>query len=81
MLLEKRFKEVIPNSEDEKFNWIEFYGNVALSGKSADVEKFSKAYDKWFKVSAYCPKKGFFVAIYTDITDLRKRTGAYRKKL
>ena len=69
----KRVKEVIPNSEYEKFNWIEFFGNVALSGKSAEVEEFSKAYDRWFKVSAYCPEKGFFVAMYTDITDLKNK--------
>ncbi|PRR81524.1 sensor domain-containing protein [Clostridium vincentii] len=69
----KRFKEVVPKSEDEKFNWVEFYGNVALTGKSAYTEQFSKTYDKWLQVKAYCPREGFFVAIYTDITDFKQK--------
>lgn len=69
----KTFREVIHNCEDEKFNWIEFFGDVASTGKSNFTEQFSKTYDKWLQVKAYCPKEGFFVAIYTDITDFKQK--------
>lgn len=69
----KRVSEIVPNWEYENSKWIEFYGNVALSGKSDNIEKFAKVYNKWFKVKSYCPKKGFFVAIYTDVTDYKQK--------
>ena len=38
----KRVSEIVPNWEYENSKWIEFYGNVSLSGKSDNIEKFAK---------------------------------------
>ncbi|HEY4786561.1 MAG TPA: response regulator, partial [Bacteroidales bacterium] len=36
--------------------WIKIYSKVTLTGKSADFESYYSELDKYFKVSAFCPK-------------------------
>jgi PAS domain S-box-containing protein len=61
--------EVMPGTERV---WIDRYGQVALSGKPARFEQYSRELDKFFKVIAFSPKPGQFATIFTDITE-RKR--------
>lgn len=68
MLIGRKVTEVIPGIEKEPADWIRKYGNVALGGKSIKFENYSSALKKWFSISAYCPKKGYFVSIFEDIT-------------
>ncbi|MGD6852737.1 MAG: PAS domain-containing sensor histidine kinase [Candidatus Bathyarchaeia archaeon] len=72
-VLGKRATEVLPNIQSDPSDWINLYGRVALTGESIVTERFSEARNKWYHVSAYSPQKGFFVAIFEDITE-RKRT-------
>ena len=44
------------------------YGHVALTGNALQFEDFSKSLDKYYFISAYCPTKGRFVSIISDIT-------------
>ncbi len=60
--------EVIPGTEKDPANWISKYGEVALTGKAIEFENYSEAIKKWFHVSAYSPKKGYFVTISEDIS-------------
>ena len=68
----KRVTEVIPNIEKDRANWIGRYGKVALTGKGEIFENYSESLKKWFKISAYCPKKGFFATVFEDITELKQ---------
>lgn len=61
--------EVMPGTERE---WIDRYGQVALSGMPARFEQYSRELGKFFKVIAFSPKPGQFAAVFTDITE-RKR--------
>ncbi len=61
--------EVMPGTERD---WINRYGQVALSGKPARYEQHFRELDKFFKIIAFSPKPGQFAAIFTDITE-RKR--------
>jgi len=61
--------EVMPGTERE---WIDRYGQVALSGKPARFEQHFRELDKFFKIIAFSPKPGQFAVILTDITE-RKR--------
>lgn len=62
----KTIKQVMPNADS---NMIQKYCAVALTGKPFTIEYFSLTFNKYFKVNAYSPKKGYFAVVYEDITD------------
>jgi len=64
----KKVTQVIPGTENDPANWIGKYGEVALKGETIKFESYSAGLKKWFYVSAYAPKKGYFVTILEDIT-------------
>ena len=70
-IIGKRVTEVVKSVENTA-EWIATYGHVALTCVSAEFEDFSKPIGKWLKISAYCPEKGCFVALYEDITERKK---------
>jgi len=67
---DKRVLEVLPKTE--KY-WIENYGKVALTGKSIEFENYSRELDKYYRVSAYCPKKEYFATVFKDVTEIKKQ--------
>ncbi len=79
-LIGKRITEVMPGVESDSADWIGVYGKVALTGEPVQFENYAMPLDKWYKVSAYCPKKGYFVALFEDITERKKAEGAVAKK-
>jgi PAS domain S-box-containing protein len=78
-IIGKRATEVIPGIEHDQTDWISIYGQVAITGKPTQFENYSQVLDKWFKVSAYSPEKGYFVAIFDDITERKKAEEAIRE--
>ena len=72
-LIGKTVTEAIPGTENDPADWIGRFGNVGLTGIPLTIEEYSEAIKKWFKVSGYSPKKGYFAVTFWDITD-RKRT-------
>jgi PAS domain S-box-containing protein len=68
----RRFTEAFPAAEEEKRKWIELYGRVALTGQSMRIEEYSVHLDRWFSISAYSAKWGFFAAVFEDVTRSRK---------
>ena len=53
-------------------SWIEIYGKVALTGKPAHFENYSRDLDRYFEVKAFRPSPGRFACIFTDITEKKK---------
>ncbi len=64
----KTVKQIIPEIENIL---IENYGRVALTGESISFEHISKEFNKYFEVLAFCPKKGYFATVFSDVTDKR----------
>lgn len=64
----KRVSEVLPGIKKSKFNWIEKYGEVSKTCKKMRFEQYFEPLGKWFSVSAYCPRKGYFAVTFKDIT-------------
>jgi PAS domain S-box-containing protein len=62
-------KEAIPGINKGKFDWIGFYGNVALENSEEVFEQYSEPLGKYYSVHAYSPEKEYFITIFTDITD------------
>ena len=69
----KRLTELIPEIQKDHFNWIEFFGNVALHDKREEIEQYSEHLKKWYNVSAFSPEKGYFIALFYEITKLKEK--------
>jgi len=70
-ILGKNVTEILPKIKNSEFDWIETYGEVALTGKEIKFDQYSEALGRWFCVSAYSPCKGYFATVFEDITERR----------
>lgn len=68
----KRVTALFPDIAKDSFNWIDFFGRVALGGEKAEFEEYSKTLESWFHISVTSPEPGYFCAISFDITEQRK---------
>lgn len=64
-LIGKTVREVLPGIENR---WIQRYGAVALTGVPQRFEEFSGQLDKHYEVYVYSPRRGWFAAIFSDVT-------------
>jgi len=71
-IIGKKVTEIIPNIENDSVNWIEVYGKVAETGQSLNFESYAESLQKWYKIQAYSPQKGYFATIVEDITKVKK---------
>lgn len=71
-IIGKRVTEVLKGIESDPADWIGVYGKVALTCESIQFESFNETLAQWFHVSAYSPKRGYFVAIFENITERKK---------
>ncbi|HEY3417541.1 MAG TPA: PAS domain S-box protein [Armatimonadota bacterium] len=62
-------REVIPALEQE---WIERYGQVALTGEPLHFAQSSGSLNRDYEVTAYSPQHGQFAAIFLDVTERRR---------
>jgi len=58
--------ELLPGTEHQ---WIEHYGQVALTGEPQQFDDYAEELKRHFSVFAYAPRKGQFAVIVTDISD------------
>jgi diguanylate cyclase (GGDEF)-like protein/PAS domain S-box-containing protein len=68
-LINTAVTEVIPGIKEDEFNWIEFYGKIAMESKTETIQQFSTVLNKWFQVQIFSPKKEFFITVFLDISD------------
>jgi PAS domain S-box-containing protein len=71
----KRITEVMPNIKRANPELLEIYGRVAETGKPEKFEANSAVFGGDLAVSVYSPGKGYFVAVFENITE-RKRSQA-----
>lgn len=67
-IIGKTAKEVIPGTDEGKFDWINFYGKVALENSEEIFEQYSEPLGKYYSVHAYSPEKEYFITIFIEIT-------------
>jgi PAS domain S-box-containing protein len=75
-----RLKSQIEALRGDDPKWLEIYGQVALCGESVHFENYSPPLERWYEVYAYCPTRGQFAVIFTDITQ-RKQVEQERERL
>ncbi len=78
-LIGKTVTEAIPGTENDPADWIGTFGNVGLTGIPITVEDYSEAFNRWYKVSGYSPKKDYFAVTFTDITERKKAEEALKE--
>jgi len=69
----KQVTEVIPGIKESSPELFDVYGRVALTGKSERFEIDFKPLALWLSISVYSMEKGYFVAVFDNITE-RKET-------
>ncbi|MFZ4057219.1 MAG: PAS domain S-box protein [Ferruginibacter sp.] len=64
----KKASDCFPEIKDSAFDWILFYGNIALEGQAKTIEQYSAHNDCWYKVQVFAPEHGYFCTVFTDIS-------------
>ena len=75
----KRVRELFPGIENSSFDYIGNFGTIALEGGELSVETYFEPLAKWLTLYVYSPKRGEFVATFTDITERKRNEQALRK--
>ncbi|MHC9542447.1 MAG: PAS domain S-box protein [Vulcanimicrobiota bacterium] len=75
-LIGRTVLEALPGTEPE---WIERYGQIALTGRSERFTSYASAIGKWFEVSAYRTESGYFATLFVDITDRKLAEASLRE--
>ncbi|KDR95510.1 PAS domain S-box-containing protein/diguanylate cyclase (GGDEF) domain-containing protein [Peptoclostridium litorale DSM 5388] len=72
-IIGKGVVDVIPGIRDGGFDWVAFYGMVAMDGKGRDITQYLEALDRWYKVSAFSLEKGYFTVVFQEVTEEMQR--------
>ena len=67
-IIGNRVTEILPGTRTGKFDWVAFYGQVALTGEAQELEEFSEQLGRWYRINAYSPESHHFITYFTDIT-------------
>lgn len=71
-IIGKKVTEVLPGIKTDEFDWIDFYGKIALKGETKEFTQHSDILDRWYNVTVFSPEKKYFVTIFQDITSQMK---------
>ncbi len=71
-VLAKKVTQAIPTIKHHHPELFEIYGRVATTGKSEHFEIFFKPLSIWLSILAYSPKKGYFAAVFENITEKKQ---------
>ena len=67
-IIGKKVTEILPGIEKSEFDWIKFYGDIALQNGKEEFEQFSESLKRWYRVYTYSPEKYYFITLFTDIS-------------
>lgn len=73
----KKVTEAIPGVKESNPELLEIYGRVALTGNPERFEIDFKPLARLLSISVYSPEKGYFVAVFDDVTERK----SYEDKL
>lgn len=76
----KRVTEVIPRIKEETPELFEIYGRVSLTGRPERFEIDIKSLGLYLSISVYSPAKGYFVAVFDNISERKGAEEALQKQ-
>lgn len=68
-ILGKRVTEVLPGIRAGGFDWVDFYGKVALIGERQEFTQYAEPLGRWYKITAFSSQKEYFVTLFQEITE------------
>ena len=71
-ILGKKVSEAIPGIREAHPELFEVYGRVASTGEKEWFKIYFKPLDIWLSIAVYSPKKGYFVAVFENISERKK---------
>ncbi len=71
-IIGRKITEVYPGIKNSDYNWIDIFGNVALTGGKVCFEQYFESKNHWYEIIAYSKEYGYFAVIFRNITDARK---------
>ncbi len=75
----KKVSEVIPGVQASNPELFEIYGRVALTGSPERFETYIPSIGIWFSISVYSNEKGYFIAVFDNITGRKQTEEALQK--
>ena len=78
-IIGKSAVETTPEIKNTMPDFFETCGNVALTGEKAKFDIFLQDMGRWINLSCYSPAKGYFINIFSDITDRKLAEEEIRK--
>ncbi|WXR62609.1 PAS domain S-box protein [Peptostreptococcaceae bacterium AGR-M142] len=64
----KKITEVVKTIKTDDFDWINFYGDIAINNKRETIERYIAEFGRWYQVIAFSPQKYYFAICFVDIT-------------
>ena len=71
-IIGKKVTEAIPGIKKSHPELFSIYGKVALTGKGTNFEVYFEPLAIWLTISVYSPQKGYFVALFENITERKQ---------
>jgi diguanylate cyclase (GGDEF)-like protein/PAS domain S-box-containing protein/putative nucleotidyltransferase with HDIG domain len=72
-IIGKSILEVLPDIQQADFDWIAFYGNIAIHGGTEELTQYSSSLERTYKVTVYSPEKHRFITLFYDYTIEQER--------
>ena len=60
---------IFPGIRSAEPDLVSLYGRVALTGENLSYQFFFEPLERWYDVLAYCPMKGYFAVVFTDVSE------------
>jgi two-component system, cell cycle sensor histidine kinase and response regulator CckA len=76
-IIGKTVMEILPKTEPE---WIETYGQVALTGQPVTFQRYSAELNRHYEIYAFSPQHGRFATLFLDISARRKAEEAFEQE-
>jgi len=70
-IIGKKVTEIIPGIEKDVFDWIKYFGDIAINQTEKTFIQYSDVLKKWYSVFAFSPEKDYFAVIFSDVTDVK----------
>ncbi|HMK50729.1 MAG TPA: PocR ligand-binding domain-containing protein, partial [Thermodesulfovibrionales bacterium] len=75
----RKVTSVIPGIRESNPELFDIYGRVAGTGHAEKFEMYVEPLAIWFSISVYSQEKGYFVAVFENITDRKRSEEALRR--
>ncbi|PDW01444.1 ATP-binding protein [Candidatus Viridilinea mediisalina] len=71
-IINRSIRTILPDILHAEFDWVGFYGQIALTCGEASFDQFSEPLQRWYRVHVYSEEKLFFTTIFIDITESKQ---------